>query len=58
MSRQMGYMGGVAAASSVTQASLKILLHKRFKGPDAEDVSKALLLCCCCKPGVYSKPCT
>lgn len=34
----MGYMGGVAAASSVTQASLKILLHKRLKGPDAEEV--------------------
>lgn len=34
----MGYMGGVAAASSVIQANLKILLHKRLKGPDAEDV--------------------
>ncbi|KAI7880644.1 MFS general substrate transporter [Lichtheimia hyalospora FSU 10163] len=38
ISRQMGYMGGVAAASSVTQASLKILLHKRLQGPDAEDL--------------------
>ncbi|CDH50595.1 subfamily drug resistance transporter [Lichtheimia corymbifera JMRC:FSU:9682] len=41
ISRQMGYMGGVAAASSVTQASLKILLHKRLKGPDAEEDSQS-----------------
>lgn len=38
ISRQMGYMGGIAAASSVIQANLKILLHKRLKGPDAEDL--------------------
>lgn len=38
LARHMGTILGVSATSSVTQASLKILLHERFKGPDAEQV--------------------
>ncbi|CDS11600.1 hypothetical protein LRAMOSA03863 [Lichtheimia ramosa] len=38
LARHMGTILGVSATSSVTQASLKILLHERFKGPDAEQL--------------------
>lgn len=44
LARHMGTILGVSATSSVTQASLKILLHERFKGPDAEQVSKCCVL--------------
>lgn len=42
--RFIGYTTGPASVAAIVQGNIKILLHKRITGPDADEVNKHCLL--------------
>lgn len=42
--RFIGYTTGPASVAAIVQGNIKILLHKKITGPDADEVNKHCLL--------------